>query len=249
MAELCSIITPAYNTAPFIKDTIGSVLAQKHQDWEMIIVDDCSDDGTREIASGEAEKDGRIRLLINKENRGQAAARNAAIRAAKGRYIAFLDSDDLWAPEKLSKQIAFMREKKSPLSYTAYRKIDESGNILGDLPVPGKAGYGSLLYTNCIGCLTAVYDVGRLGKQYFPTFLTKHEDYMLWLKILKKMKTAHGLDEPLAFYRVRQNSVSRNKMKAAHYQWKIYRDAEGLPLHKSAFYLLHYAFHGLKKSF
>lgn len=246
MHELVTVVTANYNAAKFVAETIDSVFAQTYRNWEMIIVDDCSSDNGAEIIETYLEKDGRIRLIRLEENGGPAVARNRAIEEAKGRYIAFLDSDDLWMPDKLEKQIAFMKEKSAVFSYGAYDLIDEEGNALGHFEVPQKQNYSQLLKTCPIGCLTAIYDTRKLGKVAMP-LIRKRQDYGLWLKLLKRTEYAYGLNETLAVYRVRKNSVSSNKFKAARYQWKIYRDVEKMGRFKSLYYFTHYALNGIRK--
>lgn len=245
--ELVSIITPAFNSARFVRQTIESVQAQTYPSWEMIIVDDGSQDNTCEMVEEKADRDNRIRLIQLGENIGPAKSRNIAIDAASGRYIAFLDSDDQWLPDKLRKQIDFMQKHNSVLSYTAYNKIDVGGRRIGEtMHVPERVDYHTLLLTNVIGCLTAVYDIRFLGKMYMPHISQKH-DYALWLDILKRGHEANGLNECLALYRVRSDSISYNKLHAAFSQWKLYREIERLPWHRSTYYFINYAYHGFKK--
>jgi len=245
-SPLVSIITPAFNSVAFIGDTIKSVQDQAYQNWEMIIVDDCSEDNTCQIVEQFAKTDSRIRLIRHPQNMGPARSRNTAIETAKGRYIAFLDSDDIWLPTKLAEQTDFMGKHECAVSCTAYKKIDENGKIISSLiEVSAKTNYQKLLFSNVIGNLTTMYDVEKLGKVYLP--LVKHEDYGLWLTILKMGYEAYGLNECLALYRVRTNSVSGDKMKAASYQWKIYRELEKLPLRKSISYFVRYAYYGYIK--
>jgi teichuronic acid biosynthesis glycosyltransferase TuaG len=242
-----SIITPAWNSARFIGQAIGSVVAQTFRDWEMTIVDDCSVDDTCGIVEGFMKTDPRIRLIRLGKRSGPAVARNTAIEAASGRYIAFLDSDDMWLPEKLERQLRFMEERGCIFSYSSYKKMNEGGNITsGPLKFPAETSYELLLRSNCIGCLTAVYDAGKIGKVYMP-LIEKRQDYGLWLRILAMGHTARLLDECLAVYRVRPGSISNNKLKAAYYQWMIYRKLEGLSLLKSVRCFLSYAYHGYKK--
>lgn len=240
--DLVSIITPTHNSSSFISQTIDSVLAQTYGNWEMIIVDDCSTDNTVQIVEDYLKKDSRIRLIRLGKNCGPAVARNRAIEEAMGRYIAFLDSDDIWLPEKLEKQTAFMRENDVDLCYSSYYIIDENGSEKGVFITKEKATYWDLLKTCCIGNLTAIYDAERLGKQYMED--VGHQDYTLWLKILKGGATAAGILEPLAKYRIRSKSVSSNKIKAARWQWHIYRNVERLSLPQSVYYFAHYAYNG-----
>jgi glycosyltransferase involved in cell wall biosynthesis len=233
-----SIITPLYNSEEFISETIESVLSQSYNNWEMIIADDCSTDNGINNVKKYQKEDQRIKLIQLKENSGAAVARNEGIKLANGKYIAFLDSDDLWHPEKLEKQISFMKENDYAFTYTNYQKISESGNLT-DIIVesPSKLGYKKALHTNYIGCLTAIYDTEKLGKIYMPE-IRKRQDYGLWLKILKEVD-GHGLNENLAYYRVRNSSVSANKFKLIKYNWKLYRDIENLSMLKSSYYILY----------
>lgn len=248
MQELVSIITPLYNAEKFIEETIGSVLNQTYKNWEMIIVDDCSTDRSPAIVDSYAKKDSRVRLIKLEENSGAAIARNTAIQHAQGRYIAFLDSDDLWTPDKLEEQIAFMKGKDIALSFTSYIKMDEDGIEKGQVHVPKQVSYSQLLKSNVIGCLTAIYDVKKIGKVTLPN-IRKRQDHALWLKILKEhTQYAYGLNKPLARYRLREDSISSNKLQAASYQWKLYRDIERLDILKSIYYFIHYAYFGYKKS-
>jgi len=242
-----SIITPAHNSAQFISETIQSVLNQSISDWEMIIVDDYSTDNSVEIIQAFVEQDSRIKLIQLSENSGAAVARNTAIEAAQGRYIAFLDSDDLWLPDKLEKQLAFMQAHNYPFTYAAYDKIDENGQVFGHIGVPDKVTYSDLLKTCSIGCLTAMYDTQYLGKVYMP-LIRKRQDFGLWLKLLKKTDYAYGINETLAQYRVRTDSISANKANAAKFTWRLYREVEGLNLMKASYYFSHYAVRSLLRT-
>lgn len=242
-----SIITPSYNSAGFILNTIRSVIDQTVSNWELIIVDDCSTDNSIEVIEGFVDKDPRIKLIQLTENSGAAVARNKGIEAAKGRYIAFLDSDDVWSPDKLEKQLAFMQANDYPFTFAAYDKVDEAGKVFGHVGVPDKVTYSDLLKSCSIGCLTAMYDTEFFGKVYMP-LIRKRQDLGLWLKLLKKTKYAYGLNETLGFYKVRKDSISANKKSAALYQWRIYRDIEHLSLIKSFYYFAHYAIRGLLKT-
>lgn len=244
---MVSIITPSYNCANYIIETINSVCSQKFAEWEMIIVDDCSSDNSVAVIKSHTEKDSRIKLIQLTENSGAAVARNTAIEAAQGRYIAFLDSDDLWLPDKLEKQLAFMQVNDYPFSYSAYNKIDENGNVFGHIGVPDKVSYSDLLKTCSIGCLTAMYDTKYFGKVNMP-LIRKRQDFGLWLKLLKTTGYAYGLNETLAQYRVRADSISSNKANAARFTWRLYRDVEGLGLIKASYYFSHYAVRGLLRT-
>lgn len=247
MAAEVSIVTPCYNCSKYIQATIDSVVAQTSSNWEMIIVDDCSSDSSFEIAKENSRKDPRIRALGLDTWSGPTIARNIAIEKAKGRYIAFLDSDDLWLPEKLEKQIEVMKNKDAVFSYTGYEKIDENGYRKGRrVSVPESGNYNDLLTGCFIGCLTAVYDAKQIGKVYFPQ-IKRGQDYGLWLKILRSGYIAFGLNEVLALYRERRESLSSSKLKKAYYQWRIYRDLEELSLIKCAACFSAYSIKGVQK--
>ncbi len=246
MRDLVSIITPVYNASKYLAGMIESVLAQTYPEWELLLSDDCSTDESMSIASSYSQKDERVKLLASDKNTGPAGCRNRAIRAARGKYIAFLDSDDLWVPDKLDFQIEFMTTGKHYLSFAAYQKIDEQGNRIGnELYGPRSVSYDQLLNSNVIPCLTAMYDTERLGKYFMEDI--GHEDYVYWLKILKRGYIAYGIDKVLAYYRVRKGSVSNNKLKAASFQWAIYRNVVDLSLWKSLYHFSIYSYHGLRK--
>jgi glycosyltransferase involved in cell wall biosynthesis len=248
ISPLVSIITPSYNCTATIEKTIKSVVAQTMKDWEMLIVDDCSTDHSRELIKSIIAVDYRIKLIERTWNAGPAIARNIAIEHAQGRYIAFLDADDQWHPTKLEKQLKFMNEKDIALSYTAYNCLDSDGNHLRVYKPILKVTYADMLKSNRIGCLTAIYDTNKIGKVYMPN-ISKRQDLGLWLRILKQVDYALGMDEVLADYlAVQANSVSSNKTDAAKYQWRLYREIEKLNLKQSTFYFLNYAYLGLKKS-
>ncbi len=243
---MVSIITPSYNSSKFIAKCIESVLSQTYKNWEMIVVDDRSPDNSNEIIQSYIKKDSRIRLIELEKNSGPAVARNRAIKESKGRYIAFLDSDDVWMEEKLQIQLSFMQENDLALTYSSYNLIDEEDNGLGEFITKERVTYSDLLKTNSIGCLTAIYDTQKIGKIFMPDIRQK-QDYGLWLQILKDIKTTKGILEPLAIYRIRKKSVSSNKLKAARYLWKIFRDVEKLNIFKSIYYFCFYIYHGVKK--
>ncbi|EQB39067.1 hypothetical protein M947_07860 [Sulfurimonas hongkongensis] len=244
--SLVSIITPSYNSEKFISQTIDSVLAQTYKNWEMIIVDDMSPDGANGIIEEYIKRDSRIKLIKLNKNSGPAVARNRAIEEAEGRYMAFLDADDLWKPQKLEYQVKFMRENDVAFTYSSYDLIDEDENDLGSFITKREISYKEMLKTCSVGCLTAIYDVKKLGKVYMPLIL-KRQDYATWLKILKEEKSAKGILEPLATYRILKDSVSSNKLKAAQYQWKIYREIEKLNIFQSIYYFTQYIYFGLRK--
>ncbi len=245
--DLVSIITPSYNSERFISQSIESVLAQTYPHWEMLIIDDKSQDDSNKIVERYMQKDNRIKLIKMDNNSGPAIARNKGIELAQGRYIAFLDSDDVWLPEKLETQIKFMKENNVQLCYASYYIIDGNGAIKSIFNIPKKrVNYRDLLKTSIIGNLTAVVDVQSIGKFYMED--VGHEDYTLWLKILKHIDYAYGIDEPLAKYRILSRSISRNKLKTASWQWNVYRNIEKLDLISSIYYFIHYTWNGIKKS-
>lgn len=245
---LVSIIMPLYNCENFVLDSIKSVIEQTCRNWELIIVDDQSTDNSYTLVSDFIADRSRIQLHQLSVNSGVATARNYAIELAKGSYIAFLDSDDLWLPDKLEKQLRFMDANHSSLSFTAYQRIDESGEISPHVVrVPPSVTYNGLLKETVIACLSAMYDASKIGKFYFETSLKKHEDYQYWLEILKTVDKADGLDIPLAYYRSRNNSLSSNKIAAASYVWKIQREYQKVPFFKALYYFTSYALHSTIK--
>lgn len=233
----------SYNSAEYLGEAVDSVISQTFGDWQLIISDDGSSDGSPDIAKAAMAKDDRIHLIAGATNRGPARARNAAIELAQGRYIAFLDSDDFWKPNKLERQIDFMRQEQVAFSFSSYDRISEDGERLGTVSVRSPVNYRDLLLSNVIGCLTAVYDTERLGKMLMPD-VRKRQDFALWLNILKKVDYAHPLPDVLATYRVRRRSVSSNKLVAAAHTWRIYREVERLPLHLAVYYFANYAVRG-----
>lgn len=224
MNDLVSIITPSYNTARFITETINCVLAQTYANWEMIIVDDCSTDDTDAVVAGFT--DPRIRYLKNEKNSGAAVSRNRALREAKGKWIAFLDSDDLWEPTKLEKQIGFMERNGYHFSYTNYREVDDDGVSLGTVWTGPKKISKLLMYSfNYMGCLTVMYDREYVGLIQIAD-LKKRNDYAMWVKVAQKCP-AYLLDEMLATYRVRSAGSIMNRSKGPlarlkfnYYMWK-----------------------------
>ena len=227
--DLVSIVTPAYNAERFVQKTIDSVKNQSYQKWELLIADDCSSDRTREIVAGESECDARIKLIKCDKNGGPAAARNAAISAARGRWLAFLDSDDWWLPEKLTKSIDHANAKRAALVYTGFRRVSWDGDTVGrQVEVPGSLSYRQLLGHTAIATSTVLIDRSLVGNvQMQPVF---YDDFVCWLGILKNGHLAYGLNEDLMRYRVVQNSVSRNKWRSAREVWKTYRRIEELGL-------------------
>lgn len=242
---LVSVITPLYNSEKFIAETIESVLNQTYKNWEMIIVNDCSKDNGPSIVQEYQKKDKRIKLFNNEINQGVSFTRNRAIELAQGKYIAFLDSDDLWKDKKLEKQVKLMEENKVFLSYTGYNKMNEDGSERGRIEVPEKVNYKELLKGNIMGCLTVTVRKDILKKDPFKN--TKQEDYILWLELLKQEKFAYGIIESLAYYRVLNNSRSSNKIDLVKFNWRIYKEFEKLSLIESLYYYIIYIYRGIKR--
>ncbi len=236
--KLVSIITPTYNCAQFIGRTIESAQAQTYRNWEMIIVDDRSQDNTAEIVAKYQEQDARIKYHVLEENSGAAVARTTAMKLAKGAYMAFLDSDDIWTPDKLEKQIKFMQETGHAFSCTAYEQIDEEDKPLGKkIKTIKKTSYNRLLLDCPVGNSSVVYDVEKMGKFEVPN-IRKRNDDALWLQMLKKEKYIWGMSEVLMKYRIRKNSISSNKLKVIKYHWILYREIEHLNVFRSAFHVV-----------
>ena len=228
--NLVSIITPNYNCARFIAQTIESVLLQTYSQWEMLIVDDCSTDGSYEIALAYAAKDKRITVIRNEKNSGAAVSRNKALEIAQGEFIAFLDSDDLWMPDKLEKQIAFMRENNCDFSFTEYEHIDEENNRLHQIAnVTKHLSYNKMLMHCWPGCLTVMYNQNVVGK-VFSEDIKKNNDHALFLCVLKKCHNAMGMKELLAKYRIRKGSISSKKSTIIKYYIQVIHDFEKQPL-------------------
>ena len=221
-----SIITPTFNSERFIAETILSVQAQTYQDWEMIIVDDCSTDRTAEIVASFQEKDSRIKYFYNTTNKGSAFSRNLALQKAKGKWIAFLDSDDLWHPEKLEKQIEFMTKNNFHFSYTNYCEIDENSKGTGILITGPKIITNKLMKAYCWpGCLTVMYDAEKVGIMQ-TVDIKINEEYALWIKIAEKLN-CYLLDENLAKYRRHNNSLtSQSYFKLIKWHYLMFRKSE-----------------------
>ena len=230
--EKVSIIVPMYNAEKFIGKTIESVLSQTYENWEMLIMNDVSTDNSLAVVNEYAKKDDRIKVVNTEKNMGVVKGRNHLIDLANGKYIAFLDADDYWHSQKLEKQIQFMKEKSAGISCTEYTRVKENGGKINEVVIKSEISYT---------------DVEKVGKRYFKE-LEKNEDYVLWLEIVKDVKTIFGLKENLAYYRVLDNSRSSNKAKTAKVRWEIYRKVEKLPFLKSVYYFLHYAVRAVLKS-
>lgn len=235
--NLVSIITPTYNCGAFIAETMDSVLAQTYTDWEMIIVDDCSTDDTRSVVEAYQAKDKRFIYYCLEQNSGAAVARTKAMELANGEYMAFLDSDDLWTPDKLERQLKFMNDNGYAFTCTAYEQIDEQSQPLDKVikTVP-KTDYNRLLLDCPVGNSTVMYSVAKMGKFQVPN-IRKRNDDALWLQMLKKEKYIHGMPDMLMRYRIRSGSISANKLKVIKYHWILYREIEHLSIPRSVFHI------------
>ena len=224
MSELVSIIIPTYNTEKFIGLTLQSVQNQSYKNWEIILVDDASTDKTVEIINSFAGKDNRIKLFQLAKNSGNGVARNVALEKATGKYIAYLDADDLWFPSKLEKQIQFLKANNLPFTFSFYDCIDEEGNNLNRrVEAPLELTYYQLFFCNYVGNLTAIYDADYFGKIVIEA-TQKRQDWRLWLTILKQIQFTKPVPEPLAFYRIRKDSISSSKFKLIKHNFGVYRN-------------------------
>ena len=244
---LVSIIMPMHNSGMFVSQAVESVIAQTYSNWELLVVDDASTDNSIDVVMSYVERDSRIHLLINDNHVGMPyAPRNYGIGHAKGDYIAFLDSDDMWLPNKLSEQLPLFDERRVAVVFSNYEKMDEAGNREGRcVRTPRIVNYSKLLYSNVIGNLTGIFDVKKVGKVYFQSI--HHEDYAFWLSVLKKGYVARSTQSVLALYRVREESVSSRKLTVASWQWSIYRDIEHIGFFRSSCYFLVYAYKAFQK--
>ncbi|MEW9080056.1 glycosyltransferase family 2 protein [Terrisporobacter glycolicus] len=246
--KLVSIITPVYNSEKYIEECIKSVINQSYKNIEMIIIDDGSTDNSKNIIEKYTESFPFIKYIKCNKNNGVWAARNIGIEKAKGRFISFLDADDLYKKNKIENQINFMLNNNYSFTYTAYDLINENSTSLNKvINAKEYEDYNRLLKGNDIGCLTVMID--RLKIETPIRFENNHhEDFVLWLKILKNNVVAYGLDEILSSYRKSNSSVSHNKIKAAIWTWNIYTNVEKLPLNKALYYFFKYTINGFRKN-
>lgn len=244
---LVSVVMPAYNAEPYIEDAIRSVMEQTVRDWELIVLDDCSGDETCAVAQRLAAEDGRIRLLRNAENMGVARTRNRGVDLCAGQYVALLDSDDVWHPDKLEKQLARMAQTGAELSYTSYAIVGADGKkVKADYLVPQQATFDQLLKQNVIGCSTVMM-TARIAKAHPFNTDFYHEDYVLWLQLLRSGCKAAGCTEVLVDWRYIENSRSFDKRRAVRNRWRIYREYLGLSIPKSLWLIANYGAASLKK--
>ena len=244
MEAKVSVVTPSYNSSKYIAQTIESVRSQTYQNWEMIIVDDHSSDDTCEIVEKIADEDNRIKLFRQSENKGAGAARTLGMRNAQGRYIAYLDSDDIWMPDKLEKQVRFMQEKDIAFSCTSYEVINDDGVPLNkQVHMLPKVDYVGFLTNNLLQTVGIMVDTEKVDREclVMPD-IRRRQDAATWLNILKAGHECYGMDEVLACYRRAENSLSSNKFRAAKGVWHLYRDIEHLSLPFSCYCFVRYAF-------
>lgn len=244
---LISVIMPCYNMASYVSDSIKSVIAQTYPHWELLIVDDASSDETVNIIKSYAQADSRIKFAIKKQNSGISDTRNQCIQMAQGQFLAFLDADDIWHPEKLEKQLSFMLAKNIGFTYSTYDWINEDGKIMNKfINTIGNLDYKTYLRNTIIGCSTVMVNKAITGDVFVPKFRTS-EDTATWLDILRKGLMAYAIDESLVSYRIRRKSASSNKIRASIDLWKVYRQHEKLPFFKAIYYFSCYAFNAVKK--
>ena len=247
ISPIVSVVMPAYNARQFIGDAIRSVLSQTHLAWQLIVVDDASTDDTPEIVKGLQAGDERIHYERNRSNMGVVHSRNRALDLARGKYVAFLDADDMWAPEKLARQVSFMEQTGASISYGDYFRIDGDRRIVGKVQAPTSLRYEDMLKSNFIGNLTGIFRRSDLADLRFEDI--KHEDYVFWLRALDRVGQARATpsSEPLASYRISADSLSANKFKAVRWQWTIYRSVLGLSVLRSVSCFCWYAWFAVMK--
>ena len=245
-----SIVTPVYNVEKFIEETMDSVRAQTFQDWELLLVEDGSKDHTADIISAYLERtqEHRIQLILMEQNGGAARARNRGVKEAKGRYVAYLDADDLWEPEKLEHQLTLMQEKGAAFSFTGYEFADENGKGLGKIvKVPETIDYKEALKNTTIFTSTVMFDLRQLTKEELEMPQIKSEDTALWWRVLRTGHLAYGLNENLVKYRRAGKSLSSNKLEALRRIWNLYRKAEGMSIPSSAWHFCFWAIRAVKR--
>lgn len=247
--KLISIVTPVYNAAPFLTQTIEAVRSQSYPHWEWLLVDDASQDESTAIIQAVQTQDSRIKLISLKENSGAAVARNKGLEAARGRYIAFVDSDDYWDKYKLAEQLEFMIKNHYEFTYTNFASIDEEGDIIKEnITLPLELDYYALLKNTAIACSTVMIDRETVGDFRMP-LVRKGQDTATWLKLLRENEglSAHGLDKVLNYYRQVEGSISSDRIGALKRTWHTYRHLEKLPLIKSIYFFSHYVFQAVKR--
>ena len=247
-SDLVSIIVPVFNAEAFVSETIESILKQSYRNWELIIINDCSTDNSVKIIKKYLKNDKRIKLLNNKINSKAAISRNNGIMEAKGRYICFIDADDLWDKEKIIKQVRFMKKEKCAFSFTGYEFADKRGNPNGKkVFVPNKINYKHALKNTTIWTSTVMFDMNLLSKRDIFMPDVRSEDTACWWKVLKKIDYAYGLNEILSFYRRSSGTLSSNKFIAIKRIWNLYRNVERLSVIKSSYYFVNYAINAISR--
>lgn len=246
---LISIIMPVYNAERFLHETIKTVKKQTYNNWELIMIDDVSSDKSADIIKRYIKSDCRIKLIQQPINSGAAKARNTGINKARGRYIAFLDADDLWHPEKLSIQLKFMQDNNHAFTYTNYEFTDEHGIPNGKISrSPDKISYGTALKKSYIFTSTVVADTFVIKKEdIMMTDYKMGEDITTWWRLLSKYGEAHGINKVLSYYRRTSGSLSSNKLKAAKWRWYLYRKHENINIVKSSYYFMHYVHNAIRR--
>ncbi|CEI73873.1 MULTISPECIES: glycosyltransferase family 2 protein [Romboutsia] len=244
---LVSIITPVYNAERFLGDTIKSIQNQTYKNWELVLVDDCSKDKSSDMIKEFQANDDRIRYIKLEKNSGASVSRNTGIKNAKGRFIAFVDSDDIWQPEKLKIQIEYMLENKLGFTFTSYRYMKEDGRLTKKVAkAPKKINYKGLLKNTIIGCSTVVIDKEIVGEFSMP-LVRRGQDTATWLQILKTQDYAYGIEKDLVNYRLVGDSLSSNKIKALKRTWNTYRNVEKLSVLKSSYVFCFYVINAIRK--
>lgn len=247
---MVSVIVPVYHVEKYIVETMDCVRSQTYPDWELLLVEDCGGDGCAQKIERYIEdtQDDRIRLIRQPSNMGAAMARNRGVQEARGRYIAYLDADDLWVPEKLERELAFMKEKDAAFVFTGYEFADEWGKGLGKVVhVPETLSYKEALKNTTIFTTTVMFDTQKVDKELLQMPVMKSEDTALWWKILRLGYTAYGLDENLVKYRRPGKSLSSNKLEAMRRIWNLYRKAEGMSAINSAYHFCFWAVRAVKR--
>lgn len=250
MEELISIIVPVYQVENYIAETMECVYGQTYKNWELLLVDDCSGDNSVEIIENYASRkgDSRIRLIRQPSNMGAAKARNRGLVEAAGRYIAYLDADDLWVPEKLERELAYLKEKEAAFVFTGYEFADHNGKGTGKVVrVPESLNYKEALKNTTIFTSTVMFDTEKIRKEMLEMPLIKSEDTALWWRILRSGYIAWGLDENLVKYRRAGTSLSSNKLEAVRRIWMLYRKAEGMGILNSAWHFCFWAVRAVKR--
>ena len=247
--DLVSIITPVYNAERVIERTIRSVQEQSYTRWEMLLIDDCSTDGSAALIERISSANAQIRYIRLERNSGAAVARNCGLKEARGRFVAFLDADDYWQSNKLQRCLDLMRERECAFVYTATQMIDEDDRPLGNYtPVPVWTDYSHLLKRTVIATSTVVIDMERMGEFEMP-LRRSGQDYATWLMLLRRVERAYGIDEPLSLYRISRNSLSSNKLKSIRQVFEIQTRTEGLNPVYAAWNTFFFCLYAFKKHF